>query len=88
MNPSQFSDSQCSPLAVDPEIAVAGPPLRILVGADVPPDLNPGASGTVLQTNLALRELGHHVDEIWADDLGRRIRHGNLHYAFELPRAY
>ena len=63
-------------------------PLRILVGADVPPDPNAGASGTVWQMNQALRRLGHHVDEIWQHDLGRRIRHGNLHYVLELPRTY
>ena len=63
-------------------------PLRILVAADVPPDPNAGAAGTVYQMNLALRRLGHHVDEIWADDLGRRIRHGNLHYLLELPFTY
>lgn len=63
-------------------------PLRILVGADVPPDPNAGASGTVWQMNAALRRRGHQVDEIWADDLGRRIQHGNLHYLLELPRAY
>lgn len=63
-------------------------PLRILVGADVPPDPNAGASGTVFQMNAALRRLGHAVDEIWAGDLGRRIAHGNLHYLLELPRAY
>ena len=61
---------------------------RILVGADVPPDPNSGAAGTVYATNVALRELGHDVDEIWATDLPRRIRHGNLHYLLELPRAY
>ncbi|MFT3807424.1 glycosyltransferase family 4 protein [Arenimonas sp.] len=63
-------------------------PLRILVGADVPPDPNAGAAGTVWQMNQALRRRGHIVDEIWDKDLGRRIRHGNLHYLLELPRAY
>lgn len=38
--------------------------------------------------NCALRQLGHHVDEIWSPDLGRRIQHGNLHYLLELPYAY
>ena len=38
--------------------------------------------------NAALRRRGHQVDEIWADDLGRKIRHGNLHYLLELPRTY
>jgi glycosyltransferase involved in cell wall biosynthesis len=63
-------------------------PLRILVAADVPSDPNAGASGTVYQMNRALRALGHTVDEIWQPDLGRRIRHGNLHYLLELPHAY
>jgi glycosyltransferase involved in cell wall biosynthesis len=62
--------------------------MRFLIGADVPPDPDSGAAGTVVQTSLALRALGCEVEEFWAADLGRRIRHGNLHYAFELPRAY
>ncbi len=62
--------------------------MRFLVGADVPPDPNSGAAGTVYWTNQALRELGHAVDEIWQDDLPHRITHGNLHYLLELPRAY
>ncbi|TWU04989.1 glycosyltransferase family 4 protein [Stieleria varia] len=63
-------------------------PLRILVGADVPPNPDSGAAGTVFQMNQALRGLGHEVHEIWAADLGRRIKHGNLHYILELPFAY
>ncbi|MGO8747679.1 MAG: glycosyltransferase family 4 protein [Thermoguttaceae bacterium] len=62
--------------------------LIILVGADVPPDPNAGASGTVYQMNAALRRLGHRVDEIWGPDMGRGIRHGNLHYLMELPWKY
>ena len=63
--------------------------LRILTIADVPPDPNAGAAGTVYATNEALRALGHDVDAIWAEDLGpRRIRHGNLHSLLEQPRAY
>ena len=58
------------------------------MGADVLPDPNAGASGTVYQMNAALRRQGHVVDEIWQTDLGRRIRHGNLHYLLELPRTY
>jgi len=72
-------------------VAVAGimePSLRILVGADSPQDPNSGAAGTVFATNAALRDLGHHVDTIWADDLPHRIRHWNLHFLLELPRAY
>ncbi|WP_160168360.1 glycosyltransferase family 4 protein [Novipirellula maiorica] len=63
-------------------------PLKILVGANVSPDPNAGASGTVWQMNAALRRRGHQVDEIWAENLGRRIQHGNLHYLLELPRTY
>ncbi len=62
--------------------------MRFLVGADVPPDPDSGAAGTVYQTNAALRMLGCDVEEIWAADLGRRVRHGNLHYALELPLSY
>jgi glycosyltransferase involved in cell wall biosynthesis len=63
--------------------------LRFLTIANVPPDPNSGAAGTVYATNVALRELGHEVDEIWADQLGpRKIQHGNLHSLIEQPRAY
>lgn len=62
--------------------------LRILVAADVPPDPNAGAAGTVFQMNRALERLGHVVEEVWQAELGRRIRHGNLHYLLELPLAY
>jgi glycosyltransferase involved in cell wall biosynthesis len=56
--------------------------------ADTPADPNRGAAGTEVRTMEALRALGHEVDAIWADDLGRRIRHGNLHILLEQPRAY
>lgn len=62
--------------------------MRILVGADVPPDPNSGAAGTVVATNLSLRALGHEVDAFWNDDLAHRIKHWNLHYWLELPREY
>lgn len=62
--------------------------LRVLMMADTPADPNRGAAGTEVQTMQALRALGHEVDAIWADDLGRRIGHGNLHLLLELPRAY
>ncbi|QNN69269.1 glycosyltransferase [Thermomonas carbonis] len=62
--------------------------LDILVGADVLPDPNSGAAGTVMDTSHALSMLGHSVDSFWADSLGRRVSHGNLHYILELPRAY
>lgn len=61
--------------------------MRILTIADVPPDPNAGVSGTEWHTNAALRSLGHHVDALWHTDLGRRIRHGNIRYLLELPRA-
>jgi glycosyltransferase involved in cell wall biosynthesis len=63
-------------------------PLRILTVADVPEDPNAGAAGAEYQTVCALRQLGHSVDALWSDSLPRRIRHGNLHYLLELPRAY
>jgi glycosyltransferase involved in cell wall biosynthesis len=64
-------------------------PLRILTVADTLCDPNSGAAGTVYYTNQALRQLGHEVDEIWADDLGpRRIAHGNLHSLLEQPIQY
>ena len=73
----------------DSPLATRHSPLRILTVADVPPDPNSGASGTVVYTNAALRELGHSVDEIWSTDLGpRRISHGNLHSLIEQPRQY
>src|SRR5436190_5175442 len=56
--------------------------------ADTPADPNRGAAGTEVQTMLALRKLGHDVDAIWSDRLGRRIGHGNLHLLLELPRTY
>lgn len=62
--------------------------LRFLVGSDYAPDPNAGAAGTIYWTNRALRELGHEVEEFWAPDLPRRIRHGNLHYLLELPAAF
>jgi len=45
-----------------------------------------GSSGTVWQTNEALRGLGHHVDAVYEDEIRRVVPHHNLHYAFELPR--
>jgi glycosyltransferase involved in cell wall biosynthesis len=62
--------------------------MRILFMADVPYDPHSGAAGTEVQTLEALRNLGHEVDAIWSDSLGRRIGHGNLHLLLELPRAY
>jgi glycosyltransferase involved in cell wall biosynthesis len=56
--------------------------------SDTSADPNRGAAGTEVQTMLALRALGHDVDAIWSKDLGRRIRHGNLHILLEQPRAY
>ncbi len=56
--------------------------------ADVPPVPDAGAAGTEYQTIEALRQLGHEVEAVWTDDLPHRIKHGNLHYLLELPRAY
>ena len=63
-------------------------PLRILWVSEVVPDPNSGAGGTELQFVKQLRLLGHQVTTIWEDQIARRIRHGNLHYALELPRSY
>lgn len=63
-------------------------PLRILMMADTPADPDRGAAGTEVQTARALRALGHEVDDIWSDTLGRKIAHGNLHLLLELPRTY
>lgn len=62
--------------------------MRILFMADMDPDPNLGASGTEVQTLDALRRLGCEVDAVWADDMPRRIAHGNLHYLIELPRSF
>jgi glycosyltransferase involved in cell wall biosynthesis len=62
--------------------------MRILFMSDTPADPDSGAAGTELRTIAALRALGHEVDALWSDALGRRISHGNLHYLLELPRAY
>jgi len=62
--------------------------MRILIAHDVLPDPNLGASGAVYQMSKSLQKLGHKVDNIWADDLPHRIKHGNLHYLLELPTAY
>ena len=62
--------------------------MRILWVSEVDPDPNSGAGGTELLMVQHLRALGHFVETVWATDLPRRIRHGNLHYAFELPRTY
>lgn len=61
--------------------------MRFLVGADYPRTPDSGAAGTVFQSIQGLRGIGCDVDEFWRADLGRRIQHGNLHYALELPRA-
>src|SRR5437763_9225499 len=62
--------------------------LKVLMISDTPADPNRGAAGTEVRTMEALRALGHEVDAIWSDDLGRRIQHGNLHILLEQPRAY
>lgn len=62
--------------------------MKILTVAAVPPNPNSGASGTIVKINEGLRELGHHVDEIWSDDLSHHIKHGNLYSLLEQPRTY
>ncbi|MCA9316040.1 MAG: glycosyltransferase family 4 protein [Planctomycetes bacterium] len=61
--------------------------MRFLSLADMVPNPNSGAAGTVAMTAAALRARGHDVEEIWASHLGRRLRHGNLHQVFEAPRS-
>jgi glycosyltransferase involved in cell wall biosynthesis len=63
-------------------------PLRILSVANVPRDLSAGAAGAELETILALRAIGHQVDEVWSDSITRHLAHGNLHQLLELPRRY
>lgn len=62
--------------------------MQILWVSEVDPDPNSGAGGTELLMVQKLRQAGHVVQTIWAGDLVRRISHGNLHYAFELPKTY
>ena len=62
--------------------------MRILWVSEVDPDPNSGAGGTELLFVEQLRLLGHDVATVWAKEIPRRIRHGNLHYAFELPHSY
>jgi glycosyltransferase involved in cell wall biosynthesis len=62
--------------------------LKILWVSEVYPDPNSGAGGTELLMVQKLREAGHSVTTLWANDLERRLQHGNLHYAFELPNTY
>ena len=62
--------------------------MKILWVSEVDPDPNSGAGGTELLFVQQLGSLGHEVSTVWAEDIPRRIRHGNLHYAFELPRSY
>lgn len=72
-------------IAAEPADGVA---LRILCIADTPPDPDSGAAGTDWQGVAALRRAGHEVVDLWADALPRRLRHGNLRYLLELPRAH
>ena len=63
--------------------------MKILYVANTPRDPNKGASGADVATIEALRELGHDVDEVWADSNSpRRISHGNLHQLVELPHRF
>lgn len=62
--------------------------MKILWVSEVFPDPNSGAGGTERLMVDELMSLGHDVETIWAHDLKRRIQHGNLHYAFELPGVY
>lgn len=59
--------------------------MRMLFAANTLRDPNQGAPGCDIATMDALRAQGHIVDEIWGDDMPRRIRHHNLHQLLELP---
>jgi len=61
--------------------------MRILFLADLPRDPYSGAAGTEVQTVEAMKRLGVEGHEVWREDLPHRIKHWNLHYAIELPRA-
>jgi glycosyltransferase involved in cell wall biosynthesis len=63
--------------------------MKILFVANTGRNPNKGASGADVATIEALRELGHDVDEVWADaNSARRISHGNLHQLLELPHRF
>lgn len=62
--------------------------LRVLMVANVNPDPNSGASGTEVQTAAGLRRIGCTVDNVWAKDLRRHIRHENLFSLLDQPRSY
>jgi glycosyltransferase involved in cell wall biosynthesis len=62
--------------------------LKILWLSDVPPNINSGAAGTEYQIVQSFNELGIQIKKLWSDDIPSKIKHGNLHYAIELPRAY
>lgn len=62
--------------------------MKFLFAANTPRDPNAGASGCDIATIEALRSQGHDVDEIWAEDMPRRIQHPNLHQLLELPRRF
>jgi len=59
--------------------------LKFLFVANTPRDSNAGASGCDISTIDALRLLGHEVDEVWSQDMRRRLSHHNLHQWLELP---
>ncbi|MGC5197278.1 glycosyltransferase, partial [Aphanothece microscopica] len=52
------------------------------------PEPDSGAAGTEWQTARALERAGVDVCTVWASDMRRRLRHGNLHYLLELPLTY
>jgi glycosyltransferase involved in cell wall biosynthesis len=62
--------------------------MKVLFMADLLPNLNSGAAGTECQTLKVLEALGIYVDKVWSSELTHYIKHGNLHYLFELPYSY
>ena len=62
--------------------------MKLLTVAAIRRDPFGGAAGTIISCNEELRRIGHHVDELWHDDLGQRwVQHHNLHSLIEKPRS-
>lgn len=62
--------------------------MNFLFVANTPRDPLAGAAGCDISLIEALREQGHFVDEVWADEMPRKITHPNLHQLMELPKNF